>query len=103
MTIPIRSIWIDEEMREAMTEYAWLHRTTKAAVVRAAVENVRDHPADESVLSEDDALSRVNMNVKIQDDLWLAAKDAAHSVGKSVNSLIRRRIRKLLKDEGLIE
>lgn len=103
MTNAMRLVWMDEEMREALGEYAWMNRTSMAAVVRAALEDVRDNPADESVLSEDDAKSTVHLNALVSVDLWEAAKKSAHSVGGSLNALVRRRIRKQLRDEGLIE
>lgn len=103
MTVtPIRSLWMNAEMRAALAEYAYLKRTSMGDVVRAAAEGVRDNPTDDSVLSTDDVPSEIHLNVKVSDDIWIAAKNSAQDAGRSLNSLIRRRIRKLLQDERLI-
>jgi hypothetical protein len=102
MPIPIRGIWMDAPMRDALKEYAWLNRTNMSAVLRAAITNVRDNPGDESVLSDDDRRSELHVNVKIEDAVWNAALEAAESVGQSLQSLVRRRVLKILQEAGLL-
>lgn len=97
-----RGIWMDHAMREALREYAWNHRTHMGSVLRAAIEDVGSNPGNDSVLSDDDSKSEVRVNVKVEDHIWNSAVNAARKSGNSMNSLVRRRVRKVLREEGLI-
>lgn len=98
--LPIQKLWLARDTRTLLKEYAWARRTTMGKVLRAAVEDVRDNPNNLSAMSESDEMSEVQASVKASDELWDAARVSADSVGLSLNSMVRRRIRKLLTDEG---
>lgn len=100
--LPIHAVWLDRDTREALKEYAWLKRTTAAEVVRAALQDIIDNPKSVSTLSDTDSVSTIHLNVKAENELWDAAVQAASTVGPSFNSLVRRRIRWVLDQEGLL-
>lgn len=99
----VKKVWADRETRDALREYAWANRTTMDAVITAAIRGVRDNPGDDSALSSDDTASQIQLSTKINDADWLAAHEAARRVDRSLNSLVRRRLRKLLIDEGYLQ
>jgi len=100
--LPIHAVWLDKDTRAALKEWAWLNRSSAAAAVRAALQDIIDNAADVSVLSDTDAPSTIHLNVKAEMEFWDAAVAAASAVGPSFNSLVRRRIRKMLQEEGLL-
>lgn len=100
--LPIQKVWLDIPTRDALKEYAWLNRTTVGDVIRTATQDVIDNPGDMSVLSLTDGPSQVQTSVKVNPDTWAKARKAARSVDMSLNSMLRRRLRKLVQDEGLI-
>lgn len=99
---PVKKVWLDIPTREALAEYAWSNRTSAGDVIRAAVVDVRDNANDLSALSTDDTASQVQASVKVDDAVWGAARKAAAKAGISLNSMIRRRLIKLLTDEGFM-
>lgn len=101
-TTPVHKIWLDSKTREALREFAWVNRTSMAVPARAALMGVRDAPDDLSALSERDTISQVQLSFKVDDELWNAAVEAAKTVDMSFQSLVRRRIIKLLTDEGYL-
>jgi hypothetical protein len=104
MTIKTKAIWIDAETKAALKEYAWANRTTAGAVIRAAIQDIIDNAADVSVLSDTTAMpvAKVHVNVKADEDWWNSGVAAAHAVGQPFTGLVRRRIRKVLAQEGFI-
>lgn len=73
-------------------------------VVTAAIEDVRDNPDDLAALSATDTASEVQLSVKVNPDLWRASQEAASaSAVGSFSALVRRRIRKILIDEGYLK
>lgn len=100
MADPIKKVWLDRATREALWEYAWDGRIHMGDVIRKAAVDVRDNPGNMDAMSETDGPSEVQVSVKAPEQLWVDAHAAAASVGMSLNSMIRRRIRKLLATEG---
>ena len=100
--LPIHSIWVDPYTRAALKEYAWNRRTTMGDVVRAVLLDVIQNADDESLLGPDGVTANKRLSVKVKDKTWEKARDAAHAAGFSINSLVRRRLRKMLIDEGLL-
>lgn len=98
----VRQLSVSRKFKEALAEYAYLKRTTMGAVVRAAIDDVKRDPLDDSVLSENTVPGGVNLNVKVYDDVWATTRDAARDAGRSFYPLITRRILKMLEDEGLM-
>lgn len=103
MTTLVRKIWLDRTTREALREHAWINRTSMGVVVRAALIGVRDDPGDVSALSSNDTMSEVQLSIKVDDELWEAARRAAATTDMSFTSLVRRRIIKLLTEEGYLK
>ena len=102
-----RTIWMDGDTREALKEYAWGRRTTTSEMLRASVLDVKRNPTRTSELSDDDCASSLKVSLKISLDDWTAATLAASKgptdLGKpSLASLVRRRIRFVLKAEGYL-
>lgn len=100
--LPIQKVWMSKITRDALKEYAWVKRTTMGDVIRAAVDDVRANPGDLSVLSEADEKSQVQVSVKATPEMWADARSSARKVEMSLNSMIRRRIRKILTEEGFM-
>lgn len=99
-----QKVWLSRADREALREYAWANRTHMGAVVNAAIQDVRDHPRDLAGLSATDSKSEVQLSVIVDADLWVAAHEAADESGVgSFSALVRRRIRKILFDEGYLK
>lgn len=94
-------LWVDEETREALREYAWVNRTTMSNVVRAALESVAQGELG-SPLDVEDRPGRVRLSVKVPDEEWAAAREAAAKRGLGFNMLLRRYIIGALKDDGLL-
>lgn len=104
MSVDPQKVWLGRIDREALREYAWANRTTMGAVVSAAVEDVEANPDSVSALSESDSPSEVQLSVVIDPALWASARKAASTSGVgSFTSLVRRRIRKILIDEGYLK
>lgn len=99
---PVRKVWLDKPTREALAEYAWANRTSAGDVIRAAVVDVRDNATNLNAMSDRDTPSQVQASVKVDEELWAAARRAAREVDLSINSAIRRRLIKLLTDEGFM-
>jgi hypothetical protein len=101
-TTPGQKLWLDRKTRDALREYAWEHRTSMGAVARAAVEDVRNDPENLAAMADVDVPSEVQLTVKMPDSEWTAAREAAATSGHAFNPLVRRRIIKLLTDEGYL-
>lgn len=102
MTLPIQKVWMARTTRAHLKEYAYVNRTSMGDIIRAAVEDVRDNPGYLGHMHDTDERSEVQVSVKADDELFNAARESAHGAGLSFNSMVRRRIRKLLADNGYI-
>jgi len=100
--LPIHSLWIDPYLRAALREYAYNKRTSMSDVVRAVFRDIVRNPNNESVLAPDGATATFRLSVKMEDELWDEAREAARGAGHSLNSLVRRRLRKVMIEEGLL-
>lgn len=100
--LPIHSFWADPYLRSALKEYAYNKRTSMSDVVRAVCRDIIRNPNNESVLAPDGATANIRISVKIEDEQWNEAREAANSAGHSFHGLIRRRLRKVLIEEGLL-
>ena len=104
MTDVRMKVWLSRLDREALREYAWANRTNMKGVVVAAVEDVRDNPSDSSGLSQFDSPSEVQLSLIVDSKLWADAHASARDGGLgSFSSLLRRRLRKVLIDEGYLK
>ncbi len=98
----LRKVWIDRKTREALADYAWANRTTSGEVIRGVVTLVRDNPHDTSQLTDDDTKSEFQISVRVNELLWQGARNAAATTPISFNAQVRRRLRKILIDEGFM-
>lgn len=104
MTRDPQKVWLARADREALREYAWANRTHMGVVVNAAATDVRDNPRNLDALSETDSRSEVQLSVNVDPQVWADAHQAARESGiGSFNALVRRRIRKILIEEGYLK
>lgn len=105
MTLPNpRAVWIDDETKAALKEYAWLNRTNMSAVIRSAIQDIIDNAGNVSVLAEAEGIpvAKNHIGIRAEDEWWERALEAANSTPYSFASLLRRRLRKILHEEGLL-
>lgn len=95
-------IWVDPEVHAAVVEYAWLKRTTVSAIVRAVLEHTIENPKDDTYLAVPDRPGRKRVGAKTTDELWEKATEVARQNGVSFYSIVRRKIIKVLQEEGLL-
>lgn len=100
----IKAVWLDGETKAALHEYAWANRTNASAVARAAIQDIIDDASNVSVLSDVDGMPTANkhLSVKATDEWWEQGVASAQAAGHSFTGLVRRRIRKILAEEGFI-
>lgn len=96
------AVWIDTETKAALKEYAWSIRSNMSAVLRACIQDIIDNAGDVSVLSDVTGMPVANehINIKAEDEWWATAISAAKGSGFSFTELVRRRLRKVLDEEG---
>lgn len=110
MTRDPQKVWLSRADREALREYAWMNRTHMGKVVGQVVSDIRDNPTDVSSLSPTDSRSEIQLSVVVDPGVWSDAKVAAGFASAinpdqvpSFTAQVRRRIRKILIDEGLLK
>ncbi len=105
MSAKPHAVWIDDETKAALKEYAWSIRSNMSAVIRAAIQDIIDNAGDVSVLSEVEGMPVAKNHIVIRADQewWDRAVEAAGRSPFSFTSLVRRRLRKVLHEEGFIQ
>jgi hypothetical protein len=98
---PIRKFWMSHELQEAASAYAWDNRSTLSELIREQLRDIERQPINMVQMTEYDSPSSSNsVSVAVEDELYLAAKDAAYPTRKSMTSLVRRRLLRILEREG---
>jgi hypothetical protein len=97
-------VWIDKETKDALREYAWSIRSDMSKVIRAAIQDIIDNAGDVSVLADVTGMPVANLhiNIKAEDEWWASAVAAAKRTEFSFTELVRRRVRKVLHEEGFL-
>lgn len=101
-TVPVRGIWVSKSTHDALREYAWLKRTTMSNVVRAILAEITGMETIDSVLGVEDIPGRTRLSVKASTEDWDKAKEQANNMGVPLQSLVRKRIIMMTKEEGLL-
>lgn len=98
------AVWIDNETKAALKEYAWSIRSNMSAVIRAAIQDIIDNAGDVSVLADAEGIPVANNHIVVRADQawWDQGVEAAGRSGFSFTSLVRRRLRKVLDEEGYL-
>lgn len=98
------AVWFDAETKEALKEYAWSIRSNMSEVIRAAITDIIDNAGDVSVLADVEGMPTANKHICVKgtQEWWDTAVASAASTPYSFTALVRRRIRKVLHEEGFI-
>lgn len=96
------AVWIDTDTKAALKEYAWSIRSNMSAVLRACIQDIIDNAGDVSVLADvtGSPVANEHINIKAEDEWWAQAIAAAKGTNYSFTELVRRRLRKVLDEEG---
>lgn len=98
------AIWIDKETKAALKEYAWSIRSDMSKVIRAVVDDIIENSGDVSVLADVVGMPTANIHVcvKGEQEWWDRGIAASKTTEYSHTELVRRRLRKVLHEEGFL-
>jgi hypothetical protein len=99
-TARIRKVWLPGEMKEALREFCWRHRTKPSPFIVSIIEEVIESPHHFED-SDVPPAGQEHISVYVQDEVWFAGIEAAEPYGFPLSALIRVGIARELATEGI--
>jgi len=96
----IRKVWLPSEMKAAMQEYCWKHRTKPSPFIAGIIQEIVDHPERYTgVLVPPAGLDY--SSVYIDEETWQKGIDTATTHGTRLSAMVRVGIARELETEGI--
>lgn len=100
----IRKVWMNEALHEALEELAWQERITVSDVIRGLINEVAVDPTPEWLDTAKDVEGTVqrSVSVLVDNDDWLAARDATWPTRVSLAKQVRLRLIRMAARKGVV-
>jgi len=96
----IRKVWLPAEMKVALREYCWRHRTKPSPFVVGIIQEVIESPHHFEDFEIPPA-GQDHMSLYVYDEVWEAGLKAAEVYGVHLSAIIRAGIARELATEGI--
>lgn len=95
-----RKLWMSPELKEQVVRYWRMNPQyrSESQLFGEAIGQIAEVPIDENMLAASDQPGKASARVWVDPEVWQLATTRAAASGLSLHSVIRRRVKQIMKD-----